>query len=215
MKRCSSCRDNKPFSDFHKNKAQIDGHANQCKQCWHKSMRKYRTSPTGKATLKQYRQKPNYKASQRKYERSEKGKKKKKENYLRIKDTPEEKERNRTKSIERRKKYGKELRAKERETSRQKWLKIKNDPEALEKHREIAKGNSKKSRLRHLEKERARMNLRYRIRTGEMPHPTTVQCTNCDDIAKQYHHHLGYAKKHQLNVIPLCLECHKKEHWLD
>lgn len=40
MKTCSSCRCQKSYSDFHKNKRQPDGLANQCKPCTSDSGRK-------------------------------------------------------------------------------------------------------------------------------------------------------------------------------
>jgi len=33
MKRCVTCKQEKPFSDFHKNKSEKDGYHSQCKQC--------------------------------------------------------------------------------------------------------------------------------------------------------------------------------------
>ncbi len=51
MKTCSKCREDKPSSEFFKNKAQKDGFANQCKPChtenerWKHMRNKYGLTP--------------------------------------------------------------------------------------------------------------------------------------------------------------------------
>ncbi len=48
------------------------------------------------------------------------------------------------------------------------------------------------------------------IKAGTLSHPTTELCYNCKaNQAKEYHHYLGYEPEHQLDVIPLCIECHR------
>lgn len=69
---------------------------------------------------------------------------------------------------------------------------------------------NKLDRKRHPERWRARSVVSYAIRRGQLPHPTSVNCAYCGDRAEEYHHHLGYARKHWLDVIPLCLPCHTK-----
>jgi hypothetical protein len=36
MFKCTDCNKNKELSEFHKNKSQPNGHANICRECWHK-----------------------------------------------------------------------------------------------------------------------------------------------------------------------------------
>lgn len=45
-----------------------------------------------------------------------------------------------------------------------------------------------------------------------LPHPTTVRCKGCGVLADEYHHPNGYEGKHQLDVIPLCISCHRSLH---
>jgi hypothetical protein len=33
VKRCGKCRVEKPFSEFHKNRSNKDGHSGRCKEC--------------------------------------------------------------------------------------------------------------------------------------------------------------------------------------
>ncbi len=48
------------------------------------------------------------------------------------------------------------------------------------------------------------------IKAGTLPHPTTKICHNCKvNQAREYHHYLGYEPEHRLDVIPLCIECHR------
>ena len=49
----------------------------------------------------------------------------------------------------------------------------------------------------------------YARKIGKIPSPEALQCLECGNQAKEYHHHLGYAKENRLNVIPLCIPCHK------
>lgn len=52
MKKCSACKIEKPFSEFHKHAARKDGHANECKQC-------------NKAYIIAWRQRPEVKEKER------------------------------------------------------------------------------------------------------------------------------------------------------
>ena len=47
---------------------------------------------------------------------------------------------------------------------------------------------------------------------GRMPSPKTLQCANCGDQAREYHHHAGYSREHWFDVTPLCTRCHKAAH---
>ncbi len=50
------------------------------------------------------------------------------------------------------------------------------------------------------------------IRNGDLKPITECKCQQCDKPAKHYHHTLGYAPEHRLDVVPLCVTCHRKEH---
>jgi len=58
----------------------------------------------------------------------------------------------------------------------------------------------------------ARNTVHRAITRGEIQPISTQICNNCGESAQEYHHHLGYAKKHWLDVIPLCKSCHKNVH---
>lgn len=50
------------------------------------------------------------------------------------------------------------------------------------------------------------------VQSGKIPSVTSLTCKTCGSQASHYHHHLGYAKKHRLDVQPLCNICHKAAH---
>ena len=70
------------------------------------------------------------------------------------------------------------------------------------------RGAAKYRRL-HPERIKARNAVTYAIQTGKLPKVSTLVCP-CKKPADQYHHHRGYAKKHQLDVVPRCTRCHNK-----
>lgn len=55
--------------------------------------------------------------------------------------------------------------------------------------------------------------VRAAIRCGELPRADEVACAHCGQQARHYHHRNGYGQEALLDVIPLCVSCHKKEHW--
>ena len=50
------------------------------------------------------------------------------------------------------------------------------------------------------------------VQSGRLPSPRTLPCTFCNGPSTDYHHHLGYAKEHWLDVVPTCRRCHIHEH---
>jgi len=50
------------------------------------------------------------------------------------------------------------------------------------------------------------------IKCGRLPRADTRLCHYCPNPARQYHHWHGYEPEHWLDVVPACVECHKKEH---
>jgi len=51
------------------------------------------------------------------------------------------------------------------------------------------------------------------VTAGRMPGSHTLRCIkNCGKHAWVYHHHLGYAEEHWLDVIPMCGSCHRQAH---
>lgn len=67
----------------------------------------------------------------------------------------------------------------------------------------------RRSAARHPERRRAGSAVHYAVRSGKLPRATTLRCVYCGDPAQQYHHHLGYALEHRLDVVPVCAKCHK------
>ena len=64
------------------------------------------------------------------------------------------------------------------------------------------------------EKESARDAVKYAVRIGKLPHPSTISCRICNNPAVHYHHNRGYDKENWLSVVPLCQRCHDIIHGL-
>ena len=80
------------------------------------------------------------------------------------------------------------------------------------RYRQNKKGKAsyRKAYLRNPEKFKARKAVTNAIRAGRLPRPDSLQCHYCPAQAEEYHHHKGYAQKHRLDVIPVCIKCHSK-----
>jgi DNA-directed RNA polymerase subunit M/transcription elongation factor TFIIS len=66
----------------------------------------------------------------------------------------------------------------------------------------------KRLRERALGIDQARHRVNYAVQEGRLPRVKTLPCAKCGNPAQHYHHHRGYAREHQLHVIPLCAPCH-------
>lgn len=81
-KKCSKCKEIKPFSEFYKDARHKDGHQSQCKICFLEAQKSYRQSEKGRAYQKSYQKryeqsengKERHKRADRKYRQTEKGK---------------------------------------------------------------------------------------------------------------------------------------------
>ena len=68
--------------------------------------------------------------------------------------------------------------------------------------------NNRKYANNHPEKIKARCAVSNAITTNKLLRPTFFYC-KCGKPAEQYHHWKGYEPKHYLDVIPICIKCHK------
>jgi hypothetical protein len=71
MKLCNCCHQEKPLTDFFRNKGMPDGFLKQCKLCTQAKNQAYRKTDAGKAARKKEKQNPENK---KRYKLSEKGK---------------------------------------------------------------------------------------------------------------------------------------------
>lgn len=67
-------------------------------------------------------------------------------------------------------------------------------------------------RLAHPEEHYARSCVNYAVKMGKLPPVKTLTCVDCGAPARDYHHHLGYAVEHVLDVVALCRICHRARH---
>lgn len=66
--------------------------------------------------------------------------------------------------------------------------------------------------MRNPDAGKAYKRLHAAIDRGEMPRAKDCTCVRCGNIANDYHHHNGYGRGHELDVIAICKSCHRKEH---
>lgn len=68
--------------------------------------------------------------------------------------------------------------------------------------------STKQQRQKFPDKYKARNKVNNAIARNKIPKVYTLQCINCGNQAKQYHHHKGYDIEHWLDVVPMCIPCH-------
>ncbi len=68
------------------------------------------------------------------------------------------------------------------------------------------------SKKRYPKRHCARSMVYRRVKSGAIIAPTYLLCIYCTRPAKHWHHHLGYDTEHVLDIIPVCIRCHKCLH---
>lgn len=197
-KRCSKCKKIKPLSEFYKDRSKKDGLQHRCKICLKIFISHYQKTKKGKATKKRYRQTDKGKAYYKRYMKTEKGKAAQKR-Y-------QQSEKGKRLALRRIKKYNQTEKGKlSRKRARQRYCKT-------EIGRKKAAERTRKHKRNHPFYPSVMRKIRIAIRDEILPDPKKLKCINCGKKAKDYHHHLGYAKEHRLDVIPVCRLCHLKIH---
>lgn len=72
------------------------------------------------------------------------------------------------------------------------------------------KATFERYRIRHPKSCKARSAVTMAVRTNRLSQVTSLFCHYCLKPAQQYHHWHGYEPKHWLDVIPVCVPCHRK-----
>lgn len=75
-----------------------------------------------------------------------------------------------------------------------------------QKHRAIAK----RYYAKHADKIKARSAVAHAIEAGTLPKASSLKC-QCGQQASEYHHHKGYSPDVHLDVLPVCVACHRLE----
>lgn len=148
MKCCSKCKQEKPITEFHKDKYRPDGFTTQCKECRLKKKYEYDKTSAAKAKAAQHRKTAKYKVRRSRYQKTEKAK-----------------------------------------ATRRRYEKT---------HRAVLNAGQTVHRA---------------IKVGKLKPVYECKCFYCEEKAQEYHHYLGYEKKHWLSVLPLCRSCHIKRHY--
>ena len=122
-------------------------------------------------------------------------------------------------------------------TDKRKHDKRKRDPKRYKKWREQLRINNKNNKERNTqlkriwaqnnlqkvkttrknwlkenpEKRKAQQVVGSHIKNGTIPKASSLQCTDCINPAKHYHHE-SYLEEHWLDIVPLCTACHGIRH---
>ncbi len=62
-------------------------------------------------------------------------------------------------------------------------------------------------------KKQAQLFVYHQTSRRGMPKASSLRCVDCPKQASDYDHYLGYAKKHWLDVQPVCRSCHFKREY--
>lgn len=187
---CKECGVPKPLSEFHRNKLTKDGREGKCKKCRHtRGQQWFKDNPEAAKRIR------------RRYYYSEKGG----ENRRSWQKANQEKLRRANRKhyhshLEHERKRSNNWNKRNRDWYKN-WLKANPD-----KQRRYQRNHA----IKHPEGYLARLAVRLAVLRGELPPVKTLQCSNCPNSARDYHHHRGYAQEHWLDVIPVCRHCHKK-----
>jgi len=183
-KRCSKCKQIKPLSEFHKNKAaKKDGLTCACKQCKSEKHRYWYKHKGGREYKRQYGQTEKYKICNRRcqqnWHNSERGK------QIRIE-------------------YGRKYRSttngkQAHKKANNKWYKNKGKQCYRRKYKE------------NPNQFKAYKAIQVAIKNGNILSPKLLKCTYCNKQAELYHH-ASYEPKQWLIVIPVCKLCHSSIH---
>ena len=195
-KLCKRCNQIKPLSEFYVQVKSKDGHRPWCKPCWAQWQREYQQTEKGRQAMKRgmskYHRTQKYKESRKRYKNSAKGKESR------------ERYENSAKGIAYYTAYYKSEKNKER---CRKYFQTKMG-------RIVKRRAAAKQRRIHRNRVLARQRIWWKVKSGQLPRPDTLQCHFCGHKAIQYHHYLGYEPEQWLNVVPSCRKCDKEQHQL-
>ena len=227
-KQCSKCKRELPTSEFHKDSNLKSGLASSCKECCRAYGKMYRASKHGKAVRKRNRTSPATLAS-----RKRRSNKRRQQSLLRRQKRLEEL-RARTHKQCTKCHNILPLNAFYRDASvpdghcrqcKQCQQERVNQPEVKKRIKEYVHQYRQResSRIRnrihcrkwrsvHPEWPKAHEAVRQAVRRGLLPHVRDCTCRQCAEPAQHYHHYRGYDPNHWLDVIPLCIACHRYAH---
>ncbi len=186
LKRCPTCKSNKPFGDFYHNRSTPDGYTTECKQCGIARQQRRMKKPEVRARINAQRHaSPEIRAKLR--EQYKACYQKRKQKVAAYSKSPEVRARN-----------AELAKAPHRFEARIRYFRSDRFLDRL--HERIADDP---------ERFKARWKVNNAVRDGKLPRIKTLLCA-CGKQAQQYHHHNGYAPEHALDVVPMCRPCHRK-----
>jgi hypothetical protein len=191
-KKCVMCKETKPYDEFYRNSGAPDGYQYHCKVC----SRNIYLKRTGKTETRKRRTREELEAYRQTEEYRMDTSRRTKE--WRIKN-PEKAKAQREKQMQK----NRAANAARKEALAQ---------ERRERNARIANERSRRWRRSVPGAATAHNRVYLHIKQGKLPPVTTLACVKCGKQAKHYHHHKGYAPEHKVDVIPLCVLCHRLEH---
>ena len=186
MKQCSKCRSVKPVEAFHKQAKSKDGLQYRCKACQADYMKTPKAKAVQAARAKTPAGKESLRKRQAKYRQTPEGKATASAYNAAYRQTP----------------MGKEVHRKE-----------------SAKYQQTEKGRRENAKRRATPEGKLKVEARWAvwraIQSGKLKPAWWFACDErCGHVAQEYHHHRGYGKSAWLEVVPLCIPCHKAEHKL-
>lgn len=237
-KRCTSCGETKPLSEFYASKSNKDGKTSDCKLCYPEKVRRRRQANAARTSIPvYYTEKCCTRCGQIKplaafhADRARKdgmcpyckccAQKKSSGWYEKNKDRVRESvkrwiEANKDRKRETDKRWREANKDRRRETHKR-WIEANKDryretsKRWYEANRDRIRETSKRWHEKFPERARAIRAVGKAIKRGLLEKPEYLLCHNCWAPATDLHHP-SYLPEHHLHVIPLCPSCHRLEH---
>lgn len=206
MKICSRCRQEKPLSEFTKDKSRKDGLYLNCRECERERYRnRYKPSTIKKDTLQNRLDSPLKKCGVCKSIKDKTEFSPSKNRFDGYSNNCKECQRNLSRDNQRHRRESLDVRRAEAVRSREY---NKTEKRRKSKHNDPSKVRERINKFArsHPEVIKSHRAVHAAINNGIIPHPSTLLCSHpdCNETATEYHHYLGYSPEHWLDVQALC-----------
>lgn len=202
LKRCPRCCESKPTSEFSKNSTTTDGLQTYCRPCCKAYIATPQEAPASKVCSRCEEDKPISEYHKRGgghayYCKACARKRALADVAAGTYRTPEFRARGRVNAM--------------------RYLGKEGNREKMHEYQRSEKGKQLNRRQyeKHQDKLPARQSVKEAIEKGWLPRAYKLRCFKCGDVAREYHHSVGYAPDALLDVVPICRLCHRKIHRKD
>lgn len=180
---CTKCREAKDRSQFSRDARRKDSLRSWCKSCAYDSYKAYKETERGRDAILRKERKRTQSEPRKQYKRSYR-----------------QSEVGKQKAAQDFKKW------RESEHGRQK----RKEQATRYRRSDSGRAAAKRHRVANQHKMKARQAVALAIRYGRLPHATDLACSACGARAQEYHHKNGYERQYWLDVVPMCIPCHRR-----